>query len=69
MISLNQGLKTIDYGKGTISPKLWGYSEPQEPNGKKKRKGSKLNSTFYFPPKIGQKKLFSQKFLVTLKIL
>ena len=33
-----QGLKTIDYGKGTISPKLWGYSSPQN-NGKKKRKG------------------------------
>ena len=35
---IKQGLKTIDYGKGTISPKLWGYSSPQN-NGKKKRKG------------------------------
>ena len=34
-----QGLKSIDYGKGTISPKLWKYSSPQSnDNGKKKRK-------------------------------
>tara|TARA_R100000734_G_C3293315_1_gene84821 strand:+ start:501 stop:833 length:333 start_codon:yes stop_codon:yes gene_type:complete len=30
-----KGLKKIDYGKGTISPKLWGY-KPQN-NKKKKR--------------------------------
>ena len=36
-----QGLKSIDYGKGTISPKLWKYASPQSNgngNGKKKRK-------------------------------
>ena len=34
-----QGLKSIDYGKGTISPKLWGYASTQSnSNGKKKRK-------------------------------
>ncbi len=30
------GLKSIDYGKGTISPKLWGYQTA--PSRKKKRK-------------------------------
>lgn len=30
------GLKSIDYGKGTISPKLWGYQSA--PSRKKKRK-------------------------------
>ena len=30
------GLQTIDYGKGTIKPNLWGYKAPQQ---KKKRKG------------------------------
>ena len=30
------GLQTIDYGKGTIKPNLWGYSTPTK---KKKRKG------------------------------
>ena len=29
------GLQTIDYGKGTIKPNLWGYKAPQQ---KKKRK-------------------------------
>ena len=29
------GLQTIDYGKGTIKPNLWGYSTPTK---KKKRK-------------------------------
>ena len=29
------GLQTIDYGKGTIKPNLWGYTAPQQ---KKKRK-------------------------------
>tara|TARA_B100000287_G_scaffold117771_1_gene109662 strand:- start:206 stop:547 length:342 start_codon:yes stop_codon:yes gene_type:complete len=32
-----QGLKDIDYGRGTVSPKLWGYQSPTPP--KKKRKG------------------------------
>jgi len=31
------GLKSIDYGKGTLNPKLWGYSSPKPP--RKKRKG------------------------------
>ena len=31
------GLQTIDYGKGTIKPNLWGYKAPQQQ--KKKRKG------------------------------
>ena len=30
------GLKSIDYGNGTIKPYLWGYKAPQQ---KKKRKG------------------------------
>ena len=30
------GLKSIDYGKGTVKPNLWGYKAPQQ---KKKRKG------------------------------
>ena len=30
------GLKAIDYGKGSIKPNLWGYKAPQQ---KKKRKG------------------------------
>ena len=30
------GLKNIDYGNGTIQPKLWGYKAPQQQ--KKKRK-------------------------------
>ena len=29
------GLKSIDYGSGTISPKLWGY---QSTNSKKKKR-------------------------------
>ena len=32
---LKQGLRSIDYGKGTIKPNLWGYKSPQ---GKKKKK-------------------------------
>ena len=32
-----QGLKDIDYGRGTINPKLWGYQSPKPT--KKKRKG------------------------------
>tara|TARA_R100001129_G_C5309447_1_gene244752 strand:+ start:933 stop:1292 length:360 start_codon:yes stop_codon:yes gene_type:complete len=31
-----EGLKTINYGKGTVKPNLWGYTAPK-PN--KKRKG------------------------------
>ena len=31
------GLKAIDYGKGTIKPNLWGYQAPASK--KKKRKG------------------------------
>ena len=31
------GLKSIDYGKGTVKPNLWGYQ--QAPPKKKKRKG------------------------------
>ena len=31
------GLKSIDYGKGTIKPNLWGYQSPK--SSKKKRKG------------------------------
>ena len=31
------GLKSIDYGRGTVNPKLWGYQSPTPP--KKKRKG------------------------------
>ena len=31
-----QGLKDIDYGRGTINPKLWGYQTPKQ--SKKKRK-------------------------------
>ena len=31
------GLKSIDYGRGTVNPKLWGYKAPQQQ--KKKRKG------------------------------
>ena len=31
------GLKSIDYGKGTVKPNLWGYQ--QAPPNKKKRKG------------------------------
>ena len=30
------GLKSIDYGHGTIKPNVWGYKSPQQ---KKKRKG------------------------------
>ena len=30
------GLKSIDYGSGTIKPYLWGYQSPKQP--KKKRK-------------------------------
>ena len=30
------GIKSIDYGQGTIKPNLWGYKSPQQ---KKKRKG------------------------------
>ena len=30
------GLKSIDYGHGTIKPNIWGYKSPQQ---KKKRKG------------------------------
>ena len=30
------GLKTIDYGRGTIKPYLWGYQSPKQ--SKKKRK-------------------------------
>ena len=32
---LKKGLRSIDYGKGTIKPNLWGYKSPQ---GKKKKK-------------------------------
>ncbi len=32
---LKQGLKSIEYGRGTIRPSLWGYKSPQ---GKKKKK-------------------------------
>ncbi len=32
-----EGLQTIDYGKGSIKPNLWGYKSPQQQ--KKKRKG------------------------------
>lgn len=32
---LKKGLKSINYGKGTIKPNLWGYKSPQ---GKKKKK-------------------------------
>ena len=31
------GLKSIDYGRGVVNPKLWGYQTPTPP--KKKRKG------------------------------
>tara|TARA_B100000902_G_scaffold283852_1_gene269848 strand:+ start:159 stop:506 length:348 start_codon:yes stop_codon:yes gene_type:complete len=31
------GIKSIDYGKGTIKPNLWGYQSPKP--SKKKRKG------------------------------
>ena len=31
------GLKDIQYGKGTISPKMWGYQSPN--TSKKKKKG------------------------------
>ena len=31
------GLKSIDYGMGTIKPNLWGYQSPK--SSKKKRKG------------------------------
>ena len=30
------GLKSIDFGQGTIKPNVWGYKSPQQ---KKKRKG------------------------------
>ena len=30
------GLKDIQYGKGTISPKMWGYQSPNAPKRKKK---------------------------------
>jgi len=30
------GIKSIEYGKGSIKPNLWGYKAPQQ---KKKRKG------------------------------
>ena len=30
------GIKSIEYGQGTIKPNLWGYKSPQQ---KKKRKG------------------------------
>ena len=30
------GIQSIDYGKGSIKPNLWGYKAPQQ---KKKRKG------------------------------
>jgi len=32
----SKGLKSIDYGKGTVSPKLWGY---QTKTARKKKKG------------------------------
>ena len=32
-----EGLQSIEYGKGTVSPKLWGYQSA--PSRKKKRKG------------------------------
>ena len=30
------GLKSIEYGSGTVSPKLWGYQSPNAPKRKKK---------------------------------
>ena len=32
-----KGLKSIEYGSGTVSPKLWGYQSPNA--AKKKKKG------------------------------
>ena len=33
---LKNDLKSIDYGKGTIKPSLWGYKSPQSSKKKKK---------------------------------
>ena len=33
---LKDGLKSIEFGHGTIKPNIWGYQSPQK---KKKRKG------------------------------
>ena len=32
----SKGLKSIEYGSGTVSPKLWGYQSPNTPKRKKK---------------------------------